>query len=55
VNQETATDYIRFGATALGVGAELLPKEAIRRHQDHRIHELARRFIGFVREARGIE
>jgi 2-dehydro-3-deoxyphosphogluconate aldolase/(4S)-4-hydroxy-2-oxoglutarate aldolase len=54
VNQETATNYIRFGATALGVGSELLPNEAIRRHQDHRIHELARRFIGFVREARGI-
>src|SRR5580658_6560777 len=40
VNQQTATDYILSGATALGVGSELLPKEAIRRRQDHRIHEL---------------
>jgi 2-dehydro-3-deoxyphosphogluconate aldolase / (4S)-4-hydroxy-2-oxoglutarate aldolase len=53
VNQQTASGYILAGATALGVGSELLPKEAIRRHQEHRIHELARRFLGFVREARG--
>jgi 2-dehydro-3-deoxyphosphogluconate aldolase/(4S)-4-hydroxy-2-oxoglutarate aldolase len=53
VNQETATGYILAGATALGVGSELLPKEAIRRRQDQRIHELARRFLGFVQEARG--
>jgi len=53
VNQQTATSYILAGATALGVGSELLPKEAIRRRQEQRIHELARRFLGFVREARG--
>ena len=53
VNQETATGFILAGATALGVGSELLPKEAILRHQEHRIHELARRFLGFVKEARG--
>jgi len=53
VNQETATGFILAGATALGVGSELLPKEAILRQQEHRIHELARRFLGFVKEARG--
>jgi 2-dehydro-3-deoxyphosphogluconate aldolase/(4S)-4-hydroxy-2-oxoglutarate aldolase len=52
VNQQTAIGYIQAGATALGVGSELLPMEAIRRHQDHRIHELARRFLGFVKEGR---
>ena len=52
VNQQTASGYILAGATALGVGSELLPKEAIRRHQEHRIHELARRFLGFVKDAR---
>lgn len=55
VNQQTATGYILAGATALGVGSELLPREAIRRHQEHRIHELARRFLGFVKEGRGTE
>jgi 2-dehydro-3-deoxyphosphogluconate aldolase/(4S)-4-hydroxy-2-oxoglutarate aldolase len=54
VNQQTAAGYILAGAMALGVGSELLPREAIRRHQDQRIYELARRFLGFVKEARGI-
>jgi 2-dehydro-3-deoxyphosphogluconate aldolase/(4S)-4-hydroxy-2-oxoglutarate aldolase len=52
VNQVTASGFIRAGATAVGIGAELLPKDAIRRRQDDRIHELARRFLGFVRDAR---
>jgi len=52
VNQQNARNYIHAGSTALGVGSELLPKDAIRRHQDHRIHELARRFLGFVKDAR---
>jgi 2-dehydro-3-deoxyphosphogluconate aldolase/(4S)-4-hydroxy-2-oxoglutarate aldolase len=52
VNQQNASNYILAGATALGVGSELLPRDAVRRRQDHRIHELARRFLGFVDEAR---
>ena len=52
VNQQTATSYVLAGAAALGVGSELLPLEAIRHHQEHRIHELARRFLGFVKEGR---
>jgi len=52
VNQQTATGYIHAGAAALGVGMELLPSEAVRRHQDHRIHELARRFLAMVNEGR---
>lgn len=52
VNQVTASGFIRAGATAVGIGSELLPKEAVRRRQDDRIHELARRFLGFVRDAR---
>lgn len=52
VNQVTAFDYILSGASAIGVGGELLPKEALRQHQDYRIRELARRFLNMVREAR---
>jgi 2-dehydro-3-deoxyphosphogluconate aldolase/(4S)-4-hydroxy-2-oxoglutarate aldolase len=52
VNQLTATAFIRAGATAVGVGVELMPKDAIRLRQDHRIHELARRFLGFVAAGR---
>ncbi len=52
VNQQTAVGFMRAGASALGVGMELLPNDAVRRREDHRIHELARRFLGFVAEAR---
>ena len=52
VNQQTASSYILAGASAIGVGGELLPPDALRRRQDHRIHELARRFLQFVKEGR---
>lgn len=52
VNQQTASNYILAGATALGVGAELIPVEAIELRQGDRIRELAHRFIGFVKTAR---
>jgi len=55
VNQMTAKSYIQAGATAIGVGGELLPRDALQRRQDDRIHELARRFIGFVKSGREIE
>jgi 2-dehydro-3-deoxyphosphogluconate aldolase/(4S)-4-hydroxy-2-oxoglutarate aldolase len=52
VNQLTAFDYILAGAEAIGVGSELLPKEALVQRQEDRIHELARRFLIMVKEAR---
>jgi 2-dehydro-3-deoxyphosphogluconate aldolase/(4S)-4-hydroxy-2-oxoglutarate aldolase len=52
VNQQTASDYVLAGAVALGIGRELIPAQAIRQRQAARIHELARRFAGFVKEAR---
>jgi 2-dehydro-3-deoxyphosphogluconate aldolase/(4S)-4-hydroxy-2-oxoglutarate aldolase len=52
VNQLTAFDYILAGAEAIGVGSELLPKEALQNRQADRIHELARRFLIMVKEAR---
>jgi 2-dehydro-3-deoxyphosphogluconate aldolase / (4S)-4-hydroxy-2-oxoglutarate aldolase len=52
VNQQTAFNYIVAGASALGVGSELIPREALERKQEERIHELARRFLGKVKEAR---
>ena len=52
VNQQTAFGYILAGASALGIGSELIPKEALQRKQDHRIRELARRFLGLVKDAR---
>jgi 2-dehydro-3-deoxyphosphogluconate aldolase / (4S)-4-hydroxy-2-oxoglutarate aldolase len=52
VNQQTAANFILSGATAIGVGAELIPNEAIERRQSQRIHELARRFARRVKDAR---
>ena len=37
---------------ALGIGGELIPREAIRRRQPDRIAELARRFTNSVSSAR---
>jgi len=53
VNQSTASKFILAGAVAIGIGAELIPREAIRHRQPGRIVELARRFTGFVNDARG--
>src|SRR6202142_2186190 len=52
VNQQTAASFILSGATAIGVGTELIPNEAIKRRQSRRIHELARRFAKLVKDAR---
>ena len=52
VNQQTAGEFILAGATALGIGGELIPHEAIQRRQEHRIGELARRFLAIVKESR---
>jgi 2-dehydro-3-deoxyphosphogluconate aldolase/(4S)-4-hydroxy-2-oxoglutarate aldolase len=53
VNQQTASNFILAGAIALGIGGDLIPREAIRLRQPDRIAELARRFTGFVNSARG--
>lgn len=52
VNQQTATNFILAGATAIGIGGELISAEAIERRQTKRIQELAHRFLGFVQAAR---
>jgi 2-dehydro-3-deoxyphosphogluconate aldolase / (4S)-4-hydroxy-2-oxoglutarate aldolase len=54
VNQLTACDFIVAGASAIGVGGELLPLEALTLKQEKRIHELARRFITMVKEGRAM-
>lgn len=52
VNQLTAYNFILAGAAALGVGGELIPREALKLHQVERIYELARRFLTMVKDAR---
>jgi hypothetical protein len=52
VNQLTALKLILSGATALGVGRELIPEEAICLRQSDRIVELSRRLPSFVNNGR---
>ncbi len=52
VNQNNALGFMKAGATALGVGKDLLPAEAIRLRQAQRIQELARRFLTSIDSAR---
>ncbi len=52
VNLETAADYLRAGAAALGIGGELVDAQALAGGRLDIIEENARRFMARVREAR---
>jgi 2-dehydro-3-deoxyphosphogluconate aldolase/(4S)-4-hydroxy-2-oxoglutarate aldolase len=52
VNQQNAGDFILSGAAALGIGSELVPREAIEKRRAAQIQELARRFLRLVTAAR---
>ena len=52
VSLKTAADFIKAGASALGVGADLVDLEAIRDGQASVITERAKQFVQIVREAR---
>jgi 2-dehydro-3-deoxyphosphogluconate aldolase/(4S)-4-hydroxy-2-oxoglutarate aldolase len=52
VSLETAADFIKAGAMALGVGADLVDLKALQDGNDQLITERARQFLEIVREAR---
>jgi 2-dehydro-3-deoxyphosphogluconate aldolase/(4S)-4-hydroxy-2-oxoglutarate aldolase len=52
VDQRHVTDYITAGVAAVGVGKELVPRQAVERRQAEWITELARRFLALIRQAR---
>ena len=52
VSLKTAADFIKAGASALGVGADLVDLKAISEGQHAIITERARQFLDIVREAR---
>ena len=52
VSLKTAADFIRAGAAALGVGADLVDIKAIREGQASLITERAKQFVEIVRETR---
>lgn len=53
VNLETAGDFIRAGAAALGVGGELVQADALKSGEAAVITENARKFVEAVKRARG--
>jgi len=52
VSLKTAAEFIKAGASALGVGADLVDIKALREGQDYLVSERARQFVELVREAR---
>jgi 2-dehydro-3-deoxyphosphogluconate aldolase/(4S)-4-hydroxy-2-oxoglutarate aldolase len=54
VTQLNASDFIRSGAVALGIGENLVPSEAIENRDLDWIRELSKRFLTIVKKARGV-
>ena len=52
VSLKTAADFIKAGASALGVGTDLVDVKAIRAGEPHVVTERAKQFVEIVREAR---
>jgi 2-dehydro-3-deoxyphosphogluconate aldolase/(4S)-4-hydroxy-2-oxoglutarate aldolase len=52
VNQRTAGDFILNGATALGIGSDLINPEGLPLMMEQQIRELARRYLKIVKTAR---
>jgi 2-dehydro-3-deoxyphosphogluconate aldolase/(4S)-4-hydroxy-2-oxoglutarate aldolase len=53
VNLQNAGAFIKAGATALGVGGELVDKKAVKEKKFNVITENTRAFLKAVKEARG--
>jgi 2-dehydro-3-deoxyphosphogluconate aldolase/(4S)-4-hydroxy-2-oxoglutarate aldolase len=53
VTQGNTADFILAGAAAVGIGRDLINREAVRRRELDWIRELAGRFLQIVKRARG--
>ena len=53
VNLQTAADFLRAGACALGIGGALVEKKAVAAGDMQRIQSLAQQYVRIVRETRG--
>lgn len=52
VNQQTAGKYLEAGATAVGIGSDLIPPRAVSIREGEWIQELARRYVHTVKYMR---
>jgi 2-dehydro-3-deoxyphosphogluconate aldolase/(4S)-4-hydroxy-2-oxoglutarate aldolase len=55
VSLDTAADFLAAGAAALGVGGELINKEAVQKRRADILEELTQRFVQIVRNARRVK
>ena len=55
VSLKTAADFIKSGASALGVGSDLVNLDAIRAGESEKVTQAARAYLEAVREARAPE
>ena len=55
VNLNTAADFLRAGATALGIGGELVLASALNNGDMGQISELAQRYLSIVKQVREAE
>jgi 2-dehydro-3-deoxyphosphogluconate aldolase/(4S)-4-hydroxy-2-oxoglutarate aldolase len=53
VNLQTAADFLRAGACALGIGGALVEAKAVAAGDMHRIQSLAQQYVQIVKETRG--
>ncbi len=52
VNRETLKDFVKAGACAVGLGGQLVEKEALERGNFERIRDLAAEYVQLMRQAR---
>jgi 2-dehydro-3-deoxyphosphogluconate aldolase / (4S)-4-hydroxy-2-oxoglutarate aldolase len=52
VNLETAQEFLRAGAAALGVGGELILKDALKARDRQRLRDLAGKYVTIVKKSR---
>jgi 2-dehydro-3-deoxyphosphogluconate aldolase / (4S)-4-hydroxy-2-oxoglutarate aldolase len=52
VNLETAQEFLRAGASALGVGGELILKDALKARDRQRLRDLAGKYVAIVKKSR---
>lgn len=55
VSLQNGVNYLLAGAAALGVGGDLIPRDALERRHEQQIHELARRYVALVKETRALK
>jgi 2-dehydro-3-deoxyphosphogluconate aldolase/(4S)-4-hydroxy-2-oxoglutarate aldolase len=52
VNRETLRDFVKAGACAVGLGGQLVEKEALEKGDFGRIQQLAAEYVELMRKAR---